>query len=138
MKKILLALSLIGASIFATSASAELARSDYEKAVEVVDAKAGSFAKGMIDNRPGDEGRRDALLQALGAYQNVLMTGVDAQDDRLSRAAESAIVEATRWADIIKTTDGVMQMRPFWEQASKVLMSRLTIEEAFDLNVPQK
>lgn len=138
MKKILSMVAFILSFCVPFSASADLKESDYKRAAEFMDAKAGSFAKGMTNNIPGDGARKDELLRALGAYQSVVIKGLDDDNEVVVKASEGTIAEVTRWADIIRETNGVMQMRPFWEQASEVLMSRLVLEEALDANVPQK
>lgn len=113
-------------------ASAELSVSEYRKAVDAMDAKAGAFATGLTENRPGTEERREDLLEALGAYQEVVIKGVDSENPALAKAAEDSIAEVTAWAEVIQRTDGVLRMRSFWEHGSDVLMSRLVLEEALE------
>lgn len=125
-------------TLTAMPALAEIRPAEYALAKDHLDAKAGAFTDSLINNRPDGAARQAELLSALTAYTAVVTSGTYAADSLVADASAAHVSQLEAWRPIIASTDGVMQMRPFWEQASTVLMGRLTLEEAMARATPIK
>lgn len=136
LKTRFIALALMACA--ASPVMAEMSPQEYEIAKAHMDAKAGNFTHNMMDNVPGDDARRAELLSAVIAYQAVIASGSDSAFPNVAIAAQNHVADLQEWYPIIETTDGVMQMRPFWEQASDMFVSRLRLEEALAAATPTK
>lgn len=125
-------------TLTAMPALAEIRPAEYALAKDHLDAKAGAFTKSVTESQPDSTARQAELLSALTAYTAVITAGTYAADPLIADASAAHVTQLDAWLPIIASTDGVMQMRPFWEQASTVLMGRLTLEEAMANATPIK